>query len=94
MKRPGKTFVLFATILLSIVLVGCPDGGNRDGNGGSPLPAEFSISNLSISPTEIYPNNTVVIEVEVENIGGTSGMYGSNAVQITDNATAEYQPQW
>jgi len=51
-----------------------------DGLSGSftvvkPAPAEFTVSNLKISPTEAEPDEDVAIEVIVRNIGQLSGDY-------------------
>ena len=40
-----------------------------------PAPAAFSVSNLSIQPAEVQPNETVTITVSVANIGGMEGSY-------------------
>lgn len=40
-----------------------------------PEQAIFSISNLSIEPSEIYPGDTVTITVSVSNFGGQSGTH-------------------
>ena len=39
----------------------------------SPPPAEFVLSNLNITPTEVKPGKEVTISVEVTNIGGREG---------------------
>jgi len=41
----------------------------------APAPAAFSISNLSIQPTEAQPKQAVTITVSVTNTGGTEGSY-------------------
>ena len=41
----------------------------------SPAPAVFSISNLTIQPTEVPPKQTITITVSVANTGGTEGSY-------------------
>ncbi|GAJ09875.1 unnamed protein product, partial [marine sediment metagenome] len=40
-----------------------------------PAPAAFSVSSLSIQPTEVEPGDTVTIAVSVANTGGESGSY-------------------
>jgi len=39
----------------------------------TPPPAEFELSNLNITPTEVKPGKEVTISVEVTNIGGREG---------------------
>jgi len=41
----------------------------------APRPAEFSVSNLKVSPREAKPGETVTISVDVTNVGETSGSY-------------------
>ena len=40
-----------------------------------PAPAVFSVSNLTVQPAEVEPNETVTIIVSVANTGGTEGSY-------------------
>ena len=40
-----------------------------------PMPAEFVLSNLILSPNEINPGEPVSVTVEIENIGEESGSY-------------------
>jgi hypothetical protein len=40
-----------------------------------PAPAAFSITNLSIQPTQVQPKEVVTITVLVSNTGGTEGSY-------------------
>ena len=40
-----------------------------------PAPAAFSVSNLTIQPAEVEPNEAVTIIVSVANTGGTEGSY-------------------
>lgn len=42
-----------------------------------PAPAAFSVSNLSIQPTEVQPNEAVTITLSVGNTGGTEGSYSA-----------------
>jgi regulatory protein YycH of two-component signal transduction system YycFG len=75
-KRSRKTVILSAIILLSIVLIGYRNSGdNGGGNGTTPYPAALSVSSLSISPTEINPNDIVRIEATIRNTGGSHGVY-------------------
>ncbi len=50
-----------------------------------PVPAAFSVSNLSIQPAEVEPNEAVTISVSVANIGGTEGSY--TVVLMVNGAT-------
>ena len=53
-----------------------------------PTPAAFSVSNLSIEPRQVHPNEAVTISVSVANTGGTDGSYTAtlkiNYVQEAD----------
>ena len=40
-----------------------------------PAPAAFSVSDLSVEPAEVEPNEAVTVSVSVANIGGTEGSY-------------------
>ena len=40
-----------------------------------PAPAVFSVSNLTVQPAEVEPNETVTIRLSVANTGGTEGSY-------------------
>lgn len=40
-----------------------------------PAPAAFTVSSLTIQPTEVQPEETVTITVSVANTGGTEGSY-------------------
>ncbi|MFC2062908.1 CARDB domain-containing protein [Chloroflexota bacterium] len=51
-----------------------------------PEPPRFTNSNLITSPTQVYPDNTVSISVNVSNIGGTAG---SRVVDLVINGTQE-----
>ncbi len=52
------------------------------GESPPPAPAEFSVANLTISPTESQTGETVTVSVAVANSGGTAGDY---AVTLTVN---------
>ena len=41
----------------------------------APAPAAFSLSNLTVQPIEVQPNESVTITVSVANTGGTEGSY-------------------
>ncbi|MFC1846467.1 CARDB domain-containing protein [Chloroflexota bacterium] len=49
-------------------------------------PAIFSLWNLTINPTEVAPNETVIISLSIENIGGSQG---STDVVFNINMTEE-----
>ena len=53
-----------------------------------PVPATFSVSNLSIQPAEVQPNDVVNITLSVANTGGTEGSY-SVALKINGVKEAE-----
>ena len=40
-----------------------------------PAPAEFEVSNLSISPREVKARESVTISADIANLGGSSGSY-------------------
>ena len=40
-----------------------------------PAPAEFEVSNLNISPEEVELGDTVIVTVEVRNVGEEKGTY-------------------
>jgi hypothetical protein len=40
-----------------------------------PAPAEFELSNLTVSPSEVEPGETVTVAVEIQNIGGERGTH-------------------
>lgn len=40
-----------------------------------PAPARFNVSKLTVSPSQVQPNQEVNISVNVANTGGTSGSY-------------------
>ena len=66
-------------LLVGTAVTGCPNGG--DGNGGSngyvppPSPADFRVSNLAVTPSEVGVGEEVVVSVEVSNSGGSQGTY-------------------
>ncbi len=68
---PGATNTPW-TVPVSLTMT--PDGGGG-GGGGGPAPAAFSVSDLSIQPAEVQPNEIVTITVSVANTGGTEGSY-------------------
>jgi len=74
-----KIILLAATVVLLItiaIITGCPSGDEGNGNGYTPpLPASFSLSNLSIEPLEALPGETVTITATLSNTGGTSGSH-------------------
>jgi hypothetical protein len=51
-----------------------------------PSPAAFSVSNLSVNPTEVQPNEVVTITVSVSNTGG---MEGSHTLVLKINGVKE-----
>lgn len=71
MKRVALSLVMLFLLVVTIV-PGCNgDDDNGDGNGI----ASCSVSNLTISPTEVAPNETATISVSVANAGGSQGSY-------------------
>lgn len=58
-------------------LTGTAAGGNifTTFAATGPKPAEFQVSNLSISPTQVEPGEPVIISVDVKNEGDVSGTY-------------------
>lgn len=56
----------------------------------SPPPAEFELSNLNITPTEVKPGKEVTISVEVTNIGGKEG---SRTISLLVNQVLEQTKQ-
>jgi hypothetical protein len=87
MKRIAMFLVMFA-LLIGITIPSCNGGstGTGNGNGSTPPPssASFSVSNLSIEPAEIAPNEMVTVSVSVANTGGTQGTH--NVVFNVDGA--------
>jgi hypothetical protein len=55
-----------------------------------PLPASFVVTNLTVSPVQVEPGETVTIEAEVTNSGGSTGDY--TATLKINNATAGSNP--
>ena len=53
-----------------------------------PAPAAFSVTNLSIQPTQVQPKGVVTITVLVSNTGGTEGSY-TVVLNINDIKEAE-----
>jgi len=51
-----------------------------------PAPAAFSVTNLSVKPLEVQPEETVTITVSVANTGGSEGSY---SVVLTINGVKE-----
>jgi Tol biopolymer transport system component len=95
-KRWYSILLLGLVLLLFTSTVGCPgDGGSSNGGGNGfvpPSPAAFSVSNLSIEPVEVLPNDVVTISVSVSNTGGSQGNHNVilniNGVQEeTENVT-------
>jgi len=68
MKNIKSKTALFALTLTFTMVCGC----------GGPLPAEFEVSNLTISPGSVEPYETVTITAEVANTGGMEGNYTAN----------------
>jgi hypothetical protein len=64
--RPKRA--LIALTLTFTMVCGC----------GGPLPAEFEVSNLTISPGNVEPYEAVTITAEVTNIGGLEGTCAAN----------------
>jgi len=72
-------------VITFVIIVGSPDDYTIDFNGlegfftvydaSLPLPASFTVSDLSISPSEIKKGETVSIGVTVSNIGELEGEY-------------------
>jgi hypothetical protein len=56
----------------------------------TPPPAEFELSNLNITPTEVKPGKEVTISVEVTNIGGKEG---SRTISLLVNQVLEQTKQ-
>lgn len=52
-----------------------------------PTPAEFKVSSLDVTPSEVIPGETVTITAVVENTGGSEGTY--TAILTTDGFTVE-----
>ena len=72
MKRIAFSLMML-TLLVGTAVTGCPNGG--DGNGDGYTPPSFSVSNLSVEPTEVGLNETVTISVSVTNTGGSQGSH-------------------
>jgi len=73
MKRKvlGKAWLLLvALIIAALMLPACP--ADDDGE-----PAAFSLTNLSIAPGEVEPDETVTISASVANTGGSQGSYSA-----------------
>ena len=68
MRDIKSKMALFALILTFTMVCGC----------GRPLPTEFEVSNLTISPESVEPYETVTIKAEVANVGGLEGTYAAN----------------
>ncbi|MBA7505061.1 hypothetical protein ES706_03724 [subsurface metagenome] len=67
-------------ICLIIIVAVCASGvGLAWYYSGGPLPAEFVVENLEITPEVVYPGEEVTIPVDIANIGGTAG---SNLVKL------------
>ncbi len=90
MRKSKLLIIAAAFTLVAALVVGCPGNGG-DGNGGNggdgPTPASFSVSNLSIEPAEVLPNETVTISVSVANTGGSQGSH--NVVLNIDGVQEE-----
>ena len=76
MKRISL-FLVMLILLAGSAVTGCPSGSdsNGDGGGGTQSPAAFSLSNLSIEPTEVGLGETIAISVSVDNTGGSQGSH-------------------
>jgi uncharacterized membrane protein len=56
------------------------------GGIGPPLPAQFTIANLDVTPGQVLPGQPVTVSVQVANIGGGEGSY---TVNLTVNGQVE-----
>ena len=72
MKRLALSFMVLL-LLLGTAVLGCTS--ENEGNGASG--AEFRISNLVVTPSEIAVGEEFVITVEVANTGGNQGTYST-----------------
>ena len=75
MKQFRILAVILSFLLFTTMLVGC-----------TTEPAVFSLSNLTIEPAEVAPNETVTISVSIANTGGSQG---SHDVVLTINGVEE-----
>ena len=75
MRKSKLMMVGVALTLVSAVVISCPGIEDGNGDGYVPLPANFSVSNLSIEPLGILPGETVTISATVVNSGGSQGSH-------------------
>ena len=92
-----KILTVLATILLVLaLLLGCVPKSEPPVTPGStttaptPTPAEFTISSLSVTPSEVKPSQQVTISAVVTNTGGSEGSY---AVILEINDVEETRKQ-
>lgn len=75
MKKIGIGIVVIVLIVIIGIAVALT------GNGGEELqPAEFEVSNITVSDSEVNPGETVTVSVEVTNVGEE---VGSHTVELT-----------
>ncbi len=82
-KRLALSFMMLL-LLLGTMVVSCPGSSDSNGNGNdyvpSPpptTPAEFSVSNITLTPSEVEAGTEVVVSVDVANTGGSEGTYAA-----------------
>lgn len=83
-KGIGTPAVVAITIIIAIAGI----GGYlvlKGGEEGVPAPAEFEVSNLTVSPSEAEPGESVTISVDVSNVGGE----GTYAVELRIDGVIE-----
>ena len=74
MKNKGIWVAVLALVILTGI--GALNGGcNSTASTSSRTPAAFSVTNLSIQPSEINAGEKVIASAEVKNTGGSEGSY-------------------
>ena len=63
MKKPVITAIVIALVVALVIPTACAK------------PAEFEVSALNISPAEVVSGEPTTVAVDVENIGGSEGIY-------------------
>lgn len=95
----SSVIALILTIIATVVGAGIYALRGAEGGGGGPSeeelePAEFEVSNLTVSPSEAEPGGTVTISVDVSNVGDEEGTYSvelsiDGIVEETENVTLD-----
>ncbi len=71
-----KWYLIPAVLAITLLVVSCePSAAPPETTDAEP--AAFSVSNLSIQPTQVQPGEAVNISVFVANTGGTEGSYAA-----------------